>query len=120
MTELNSPGKVFDGTDQVIYSNSFNIYNNELTIEQLGFRFIFVFESISPKSGQKDIIVKPDAGKEVHITFSNKFRNSLGAATTEKLNILQTGDGKNISMTVFGQQVGSTSCLHITVTLYLG
>lgn len=109
----------FDGTDEIIYSKSFNIYANELIIpDLLGFKIKFIFETTDPQNDQKDVVVTPGTEKELTITFSKKFRNSLGSITTEKLAILKTENDKQVLFSIFGQQI-SNDILHITVNFYL-
>ena len=109
----------FDGKDEIIFSNSFNIYENELIIpDLLGFKFKFIFENTEPKESQKDIVSEPVDEKEIVITLSKKFRNSLGSITADKLGILNTSDNKQVLLSIFGQQVGNDS-LHVTINFYL-
>ena len=117
-TDLKTLG--LDGRDEIFFSESFNIYENELTLEELvGFKFKFIFETTDPLVDQNDVAVKPGTDKEIVVVFSKKFRNPLGSSTAKKLSILKTGDGREILLSVFGQQVGMGECLHITVNFYI-
>ena len=108
----------FDGQDEIIYSESFNIYGGKLIIPDfLGKKFTFVFENTEPTQDQKDINVVWSAD-DASITLSKKFRNSLGAGTTNKINILKTNGGKNIYFSIFGQQFGEDR-LNVVVSFYI-
>lgn len=114
------PTIALDGNDKIVYSETFNVYENRLTIPDiLGFKVNFVFEKTDPTPAQNDITVSTVNSKEVLITLSNKFRNALGAGTTSKLGLLNTSEGKQVLFSIFGQQVGNSDCLHVTVNFYL-
>ena len=120
---LNPETKIYDGEYEIIFSESFNIYEDELIIQDfLGFKFFFDFETKDPEEGQQDIAFEP--GKEVkefHIKVSKKFRNTLGSANSSKLKIFNLNDEENRSIyfTIYGQQVGSNNTLNITLTFYV-
>lgn len=108
----------FDGEDKIIYSESFNVYEDELTIPSfLDYKFKFIFENTAPNEGQNDINFKW-SGSEALVTISKKFRNNLGTGVTEKLPILQTHDSKKILFSIFGQQVGGSKLIHVTINFY--
>lgn len=116
-TEMKNLG--FDGTDEIIYSQTFNVYEGKLTIpEFLGKKFVFVFEKTEPTTDQNDINVVW-TGNEALVTLSKKFRNSLGAGTTNKIKILKTNDGKSISFSIFGHQFGEDG-LSVVINFYIG
>src|SRR3989339_1720572 len=99
---MDNKTKGFDGSDEIIYSESFNIYEGKLIIPDfLGKKFTFVFEKTEPTQDQKDINITWSTN-EASVTLSKKFRNSLGAGTTNKINILKTNEDKNISFSIFG------------------
>ena len=109
----------FDGNDEIIFSQSFNVYENELLIkDSLGKSFKFIFEKSNFKEGQKDINITWD-GDKATITLSKKFRSTLGSATTSKLPILKTGNQQEVLLSIFGQQIGGGDLLNITVNFYL-
>jgi len=110
----------YDDKDKIIFSKSFNVYENKLIIPNLlDFKFEFIFEKKDPKKDQKDVLVQKGENKEIIITFSKKFRNSLGSSTSKKISILKINSDKKILFSVFGQQIGDGDCLHITVSFYL-
>ncbi len=110
----------YDGKDEIFFSNSFNIYEDELIISNvLGFKFKFIFEKQEPQKDQNDVVITLGDKKEIVVTFSKKFRNSLGSSTSEKLSILKAGDNRQVLLSVFGQQIGDGKCLHITINFYL-
>lgn len=116
--------KKYDGNDEIVFSDSFNIYENTLSIKDLlGFNFKFVFEdtlpTLPPANPQKDVSIE-GAGKDVTITFSAKLRNTLGSGTSTKIPIVTFTDGKNLLFSVYSSKIGDgTSALSVTVTFYL-
>lgn len=123
MEKINIPTIIAeDGEDKIIFTETYNLYNDTFVLRGfLGYVFKFVFENISPKEGQKDILVekKPEDAKEIVITLSKKFRNSLGSISTEKLLLFETSDKKRILLSIYGQQVGMGPYLNITINFYL-
>lgn len=107
----------FDGTDEIIYSESFNLYEDELVIDFLDRKFKFIFENSEPAVGQSDLSLNW-INNEAIVTISKKFRNNIGSATTGKIEILKTSDAKKILFSIFGQQVGNIKLLHVTVNFY--
>lgn len=109
----------FDGADEIIYSNSFNIYEGHLRIKALEeFDFDFIFENDEPKEGAPDIAFKQKEDKIIEVSFTKKIRNKLGANTTNKLPLVTFPDGRKILATVFCHAIGSNNSLHVTVTFY--
>lgn len=107
----------FDGTDEIIFSESFIIYEGKLKVDFLDKKFVFIFEKTEPVQDQKDVAITWNGG-EASIVFSKKFRDSLASGMTNKMNVLKTGEGKLILFAVFGQQFGGDG-LHVTVNFYL-
>ncbi len=106
-----------DGDDEIIYSQSFLVYENKLTINFLEKKFVFNFETTEPVENQKDINITWEES-DCLIVLSKKFRNSLGAGTTNKLKMLKVGNSKNICISMFGQQFGENS-LNVTINFYI-
>jgi hypothetical protein len=108
-----------DDGDEIVYSESFNIYGTELTLlpDFLGYKFKFVFEKDEPKNNQEDIVVTA-TGNDISVRFSRKFRASLASMTTEKISILKTADGRQILLSVFGGEIKGAG-LHLTINFYL-
>lgn len=107
----------FDGNDEIIYSESFNIYEGKLKVDFLDKKFVFIFEKTEPTQDQKDINLVWSEN-EASVTFSRKFRNSLGSGTTEKIQVLKTSEDKLILFSIFGQQFGDDG-LHVTINFYI-
>lgn len=115
MADLKTIGH--DGEDEIIFSQSFLIHNNELTIPDiLGYSFKFIFEKSSPKENQKDIGVTWK-DKQANVVLSNKFRNTLGAGVTEKLKILKDSNGKFILFSIYGHQFAG-GFLNVVINFY--
>lgn len=113
------PILALDGNDKIIFSETYNIYENELTIpEFLGYKIRIVFEKTEPEEGQTDVSVRPDGTKGILVTFSKKFRNSLGANTSSKLSVLKTKNDQ-ILLSVYGKEIGDNGSLNVTVNFYL-
>jgi len=111
---------VFDGTDEIIFSSTYNVYENKLVVKSiLGYDFIFEFENTEPKSGQKDINTE-GSGKSVTLTFSKKFRNTLGSGTVNKIQLVKFKDGRLLLFSIYGSTIGDNSnTLNITINFYL-
>jgi|GEM_PF-2527711 len=109
----------FDGDDEIIYSHSFNIYENKLIIPDfLGFKFTFIFQKNEPEQNQKDVTTDNGKDKEIIVTLSSKFRNNLGSMTTSKIPILGAHDNKGqVLFSIFGQSIGEEG-LHIVINFY--
>lgn len=107
----------FDGTDEIIYSESFIVYEGKLIINFLDKKFVFIFENTEPSQGQKDIDIKW-LGDEASVIFSKKFKNSLGSGTVNKVPILKNSENKFILFSIFGQQFGDGG-LHIVINFYI-
>lgn len=107
-----------DGDYEIIYSKSFNIYEDKLTIPDfLGKKFIYIFEKTEPIENQKDInIIWSDNIST--ITLSKKFRNTLGSGTVNKIKILKMEDGKDTYMSIYGQDFGEGR-LNVVINFYL-
>lgn len=112
--------KRFDGTDEILFSSVFNVYESELLLQNLrGFNFKFVFENIEPTEGQNDIVLQ-GKDKDVTIIFSKKVRNGLGGGTVQKMPVIKFTDNTVLLFTVHAQAFGeNTSGLNVTVTFYL-
>ncbi len=110
--------KEYDGLNEILYSKSFNIYDEKLTISNLlGNTFIFIFEKDEPKENQKDVVVVwEESPRQAVITVSKKARTTLTSGLTEKINILSADDGKIISFSFSGYQFGES--LHTTINFY--
>lgn len=112
---------IYDGNqDEIIYSGTFNIYNNELKIDGIteipGVTFNFIFQNTPPVEGQPDLNVVGD-GNIATVTLSQKFRNTLGTGTVNKLVVFRGADNREILLSLFGQQFG-TDILHVTINFY--
>lgn len=107
----------FDGQDEIVFSQSFNVFENELLIDFFDNKFKFIFEKTEPIETNPDVTVRWSDDIAV-ITLNKKFRNSLGSGTTEKLAVLELPSKKKVLLSVFGHQVGNSNLLHVTVNFY--
>lgn len=107
-----------DGDYEIIYSQSFNVYENKLTIPDfLGKKFVYIFQTQEPSVNQKDINIEWSQNTS-NITLSKKFRNTLGSGTVNKIKILKTGDNKDIYMSIYGLDFGDNR-LNVTINFYI-
>ena len=111
----------FDGDDQIIFSNTFNIYQDMLVINNIrGFKFTFIFEKSEIQDGQKDIEILNANKNEAIIKFSRKIRSSLGAGNVDKFPIIKFNDETKLLFSVYGAGIGDASNgLNVTVTFYI-
>lgn len=118
--EQQSAVKIFDGTDEIIFSETVNIYDNKLILKNiLGFTLNFEFEKGDPKERQKDIEIKGE-DKEANLIFSKKFRNTLGSGTVNKMQLVKFDDGKILLFSIYGSVIGSQNdALNVTISFYL-
>lgn len=111
--------KAFDGQAEIIYSNTFNIYENILRVKPIDdFEIIFTFlEDLSKK--ESSISLNGDnTNKKLTINLIN-FNNVLGIGTTRKLTILRTDDNKDIYFSIHAKSLNeTTSFKQVSVTFY--
>lgn len=113
--------QAFDGDYQIIFSDSFNIYENLVRLTNIaGYTFEFVFEKGAFDKTTGQILSTPDeVNKKVTITIKN-FRNTLGSGSTIKLPIIKMENGKQIFFSVYGKSLSSDSdFLNVTINFYL-
>lgn len=115
--------KIYDGDYEVIFSDSFNVYENRLLIKDSGiagysFEIIFDKEQFSALQGG---IFSEANNEEKKITITiKKFRNNLGAGSTGKLPIINLEDGRKIFFSIYGKSLSNeTDFLNVTVSFYL-
>lgn len=120
LQEVTAP-EARDGKDWIIFSQTYNLYENELIIERLfGVTFKFIFEKEEPNKTEPDIRIKGDrTNKEIRVLVSKKFRNSLGSSSSNKLPVSKTGDGSEILLSIYGTGVTNSNFLNITINFYL-
>jgi hypothetical protein len=115
--------KVYDGDYEVIFSGSYNLYDNLLSIGRLydyTFEFFFDPDIHSKEPGSLEVVVNEDTN--ITKVTLKKFRNQLGAYTTVKHKILEFGDGsgRNLYVSIYGKSVDPTAnFLHLSINFYL-
>lgn len=117
-TVISDPLILYDNNHKIIYSGTFNVYENKLTIERIaGFKILFNFP---PQENTKESEVKISGNntkKELTITVPN-FHRTLGVGTTNKIPILLQDNGR-ILFSIYGQSLGKdTDLLRVTLTFY--
>jgi hypothetical protein len=112
--------KVFDGEEEIIFSETFNVYNDELIIKNfLGFSIKFIFEKDEPKKNQKDVVATPNnETKEIEIILSKKVRSPLGVGTIDRFSFLENVDGSKILASIYVKEINKNA-LNIIINLYL-
>ena len=115
--------KVLDGDDEIIFSGSFNVYDNLLKIEGImGLNVTFNFDEESSEKREKDIDILGE-GSNAIVSFSSKIRNTLGSGTTGKTELAEianeTGKLKLLFSTYVSKIGDKSSGLNVDVTFYL-
>ncbi len=117
------PTKILDGDDAIIFSNSFNLYNNSLKIENiLGINITFSFDEEGTENREKDIDISGD-GNNAIITFSSKIRNTLGSGTTGKIEIAEMDIEQSrhkLLFSLYASKIGDkSSALNLSIAFYI-
>ena len=113
------PNSAYDGSDEIVFSNTYNLFEKDLTLVLYAFTFKFIFETTEPIFGQKDISVVPDGQNSARIVFSSKVRSSLGGGSNEKLQLVKFNDGRTLLFTAFAHTYGGNNeRLNVTITFY--
>jgi hypothetical protein len=116
---LQPANSVFDGVDEIVFSNTYNLFEKELTVKIHSFTFKFIFETTDPAPGQKDIQILPDGSNAAVIRFSSKVRSSLGGGSNEKLQLVRFNDSRTLHFTAFAHAYGTANeRLNVTLTFY--
>lgn len=115
--------KTFDGDDEIIFSGSFNVYDNTLKIEGIsGLNITFNFDEESSEKREKDIDILGE-GSNATITFSSKIRNTLGSGTTGKIELAEINKDsikQKLFFALYSSRIGDKSSgLNINITFYL-
>lgn len=118
---INTKTQAFDGDYQIIFSDTFNLYENRLILTDIvGYTFEVIFDKEDFNLTTTGISSQADeVNKKVIITVKN-FRNQLGAGSTNKLPIINLQDGRKVFFAVYGKSLSKEiDFLHITVNFYL-
>lgn len=115
--------KIFDGDDEIIFSQSFNIYDNSIKIEGLmGLNITFNFDEETSEKREKDIDILGE-GSNATVSFSSKIRNTLGSGTTGKIELAEIDKDSirnKIFFSLYSSKIGDKSSgLNIQITFYL-
>lgn len=118
---INPKTEVYDGDYQIIFSDSFNVYENKLRITDIaGYTFELIFDEGKFSAGESGIFVEPDNNNKRATITMKKFRNQLGAGSTEKLTVIDLEDGRKIFFSIYGSALSAeTNILHITINFYI-
>lgn len=122
MIDLNTV-KVFDGDDEIVFSDSFNVYDNSIKINGIiGLNIIFNFDEEGSEKREKDIDILGE-GSNATVTFSSKIRNTLGSGTTAKIELAEINKDSKIQklfFSLYASRIGDKSSgLNVSVTFYL-
>ncbi len=116
--------KSFDGDDEIIFSGSFNIYDNSLKFEGIvaGLSIFFKFNEEVSEKIEKDIDILGE-NNNATVTFSSKIRNTLGSGTTGKIELAEINKDstkQKLFFSLYSSRIGDKSSgLNINVTFYL-
>lgn len=119
----NTTTKISDGDDEIIFSETFNVYDNSLKIEGLsGLDITFNFDEEGSEQREKDIDVLGE-GNNATVSFSSKIRNTLGSGTTGKTElaeIVNESEKVKILFSLYVSKIGDkTSGLNVNITFYI-
>ena len=122
-TQLPQPLKVRDGDDEIVFSGSYNIYDNSLRIDGIsGLNITFNFDEEGSEQKEKDIDILGE-GNNATITFSSKIRNTLGSGTSGKIELAEINKDsvkQKLFFALYSSRIGDKSSgLNINVTFYL-
>ena len=118
---LNTSTKVYDGDYEILFSDSFNIYENRLIINNfLSYSVEFVFDDAQfDKEGGNISVLGDEQNKKITVSVKN-FRNTLGSSSSIKLPMINLQDGRKIYLSVYGKSISTNSSfLNITINFYL-
>lgn len=115
--------KLLDGDDEIIFSNSFNIYSSSLKIEGVaGLNITFTFDEEGSDDREKDIDISGD-GNNAIIIFSSKIRNTLGSGTTGKIEIAEMDIEQSkhkLLFSLYASKIGDkSSALNLSIAFYI-
>ncbi|MBP6926185.1 MAG: hypothetical protein KBB70_00620 [Candidatus Pacebacteria bacterium] len=115
--------KVYDGDDEVLFSDSFNIYDNSIKIIGImGLTVIFNFDEEGSEKREKDIDILGE-GNNATVTFSSKIRNTLGSGTTAKVELAEIDKDsikQKLFFSLYSSRIGDKSSgLSVNLTFYL-
>lgn len=118
----NSQFSIFDWSDEILFSNTFNVYNNELKLEKIWwFDLIFNFTKDWNENEWQIKVQSDSEKKEIRILLTN-FWTTLGTWTTNKMSIMTIGswmDKKEIFFSLFGSSLNEINTfLQVTLTIY--
>lgn len=119
----NPTSKISDGDDEIIFSETFNVYDNSLRIEGLaGLNITFNFDEESSEKREKDIDILGN-GNDAIVSFSSKIRNTLGSGTTGKIELAEINkdsEKQKLLFSLYSSRIGDKSSgLNINITFYL-
>ncbi len=105
-----------DGEYEIVYSNTFNIYEKKLTIILYGVTIDFIFE----RDPQKEPSLKIEGTEQKSkVTLINMDNNPLGIGTIKRHSILTLSDDSSISFSLYTKSLNdSTSYLQVSITFY--
>lgn len=112
------PVTVKDGAKTIIYSETFNLYEDTLTLEKIaGFTFEFKFIDDQTKPSQFEI--SPDnTSKTIKVLLTN-WRNTFGVGTPKPVAVINMKDGSQVLFSFMAKALGQDSkFIHFTVSFY--
>ena len=113
--------EIHDGSDKIIFSRDFNIYENELSLKPIyGFTFEFKFQKDSTKKTGLIQIDSDNSIKKITIELIN-FNNSLGVGTTRKIPVINVDNSdKKVYFSIHVKSLNETTdFLKVSLTFYL-
>lgn len=111
--------KMFDWDLEIIFSDTVNVYENDLKIQGIGwFDFTFIFKRDKEKEWTNLEVKAWNEEKTAIVTLTN-FHNPLWAATTKHIKIAKNADGNEIFFSISAKSLNEeTDFLQATITFY--
>jgi hypothetical protein len=108
-----------DGNTEIIFSQTFNIYENKLIINPFSdINVTFEFVDLLSVATESSIQLKAIDKKNLHVKLTN-FTNVLGIGTTNRTNFFTSSNNENISFSIYAKTLDPAVSLRIvTVTFY--
>ncbi len=109
--------KVFDKDYEIIFSDTLNIYNNQLNLKNAG-GIDFEFNFITKPDSKESSFDAKYVNKIFTINLYN-FRNSLGIGTTKPYSLLKLNTGQEIYFSLHAKSLSETTdFIQVTLCLY--
>lgn len=111
-----------DGDYEIIFSETFNLYEKKITLSEIAGFTIEIHFKIDNENANPHFEIKSGDGlgaKKVHMNFFN-FASPLGSCTTNIIPLIQLSDSRQLYFSVHAKSVGEPSTfIQASITFYL-